>query len=395
MNEHTKYAANIKYYTAYRFFWCMLIIGPVLTPYMRYKGLNYSEIMLLQSIAAVSVVLFEIPTGTVADRISRKLSLLFSGAFIGIGLLIYIQFHTFAMFALGEFLFGLGLTFGSGADSALLYESLKKLGREEEYTRIEGRVAAYIFGGQGVGSVVSSLLYTLNPDLPFWVSVVNAFIAAGITLGFLETNREKSDHRYHIHVFRSLNIALKTPRILWAILLAMLMGFAARSGFWLYEPYFRRVSIDVAWYGTVFLFFNIIAALSAKYLAHRYPKPRKVLLGLGLILAVSFVLPAVFVVPWAVVLIGLQQIVRGMYRPTLNAYINRQIEDRYRATVISIVSLSASLSFALLSPVVGLSLDHLGTIHTYTWMGTVTLGGILLLMLLRKVQVLHQQARAA
>ena len=65
---------NIRYYPVHRLFLGLLIIGPVLTPYLRSKGFVYTEIMLLQSISAVSLVVFEMPTGIVADRVSRRLS---------------------------------------------------------------------------------------------------------------------------------------------------------------------------------------------------------------------------------------------------------------------------------------------------------------------------------
>tara|TARA_Y100000588_G_scaffold2660_1_gene3665 strand:- start:2656 stop:2913 length:258 start_codon:yes stop_codon:yes gene_type:complete len=61
------YHQNVGRYTTYRLFHSRLIIGPVLTPYLLGKGLNYTQILTLQGIAAVSVVVFEIPTGAVAD----------------------------------------------------------------------------------------------------------------------------------------------------------------------------------------------------------------------------------------------------------------------------------------------------------------------------------------
>lgn len=380
------YERNISNYMYYRFFYGMLIIGPVLTPYFRSKGLSYTEIMWLQSIAAISHVIFEMPTGVIADKVSRRLSLMLAGLCLGVALIIYIQTHSFYAFAFAEALFGLGLTFGSGADSALLYESLHRLGRENEYAQIDGRSASFIFAGQGVGSIISSLLYTLNPDLPFWVSVGSAFIAAALALRFVEIDREKSAHKYHIHVFQSLSLAVKTPRILWIVLLAALIGFASRSGFWLYEPYFVYVNIDVIWFGTLFFFFNMIAAFSAKYLVNYVSKYRIALLFMGLLLAVSFLLPALWAMPLAIAFIGLQQIVRGAYRPTLNSYINRQIEDTHRATIISIVGLSANLSFACFSPLVGMYLDHNGTLATYWATGILTLVGVSLLTLFRRAQ---------
>jgi MFS family permease len=389
------YQRNINNYTLYRFFYGMLIIGPVLTPYFRLKGLSYTEIMWLQSIAALSHVIFEMPTGVIADKVSRRLSLMLAGMCIGVAMIIYILTHSFYAFAIAEALFGLGLTFGSGADSALLYESLQRLGRENEYARIDGRSASFVFAGQGVGAIISSLLYTLNPDLPFWVSVGSAFTAAAFALRFVEVKREKNAHQYHIHIYQSFSIAIKTPRILWIVLLAALMGFASRSGFWLYEPYFTLVNIDVVWFGAIFCFFNIIAAISAKVLVNHINKYRFALLMMGVLLAVSFILPALWVMSFSIIFIGLQQIVRGAYRPTLNGYINRQIEDTHRATIISIVGLSANLSFAFFSPLVGMYLDHSGTLSTYWITGIITLTGVSLLTLIRRAQKSHVTLEAA
>lgn len=135
--EIIKYRKNIKIYSGYRFFTNMLIIGPILVPFMLFKGLSYSQIMLLQSISAISVFLFEVPTGAIADKFSRKLSLAISGILCGIGLLIYIIFKSFYIFAIAEIVFGMGMTFSSGADSAILYESLVKLDRKKEYQKRE------------------------------------------------------------------------------------------------------------------------------------------------------------------------------------------------------------------------------------------------------------------
>ncbi|NQV17936.1 MAG: MFS transporter [Armatimonadetes bacterium] len=386
--QSEKYAKNIRVYPTYRFFVNMLIIGPILVPYMLFKGMSYSQIMLLQSISAISVFIFEIPTGTIADKISRKLSLSLGGIFLGMGLLLYIIFKSFYIFAIAEIIFGIGLTFNSGADAAILYESLKKLDRKKEYQKMEGHAAFLIFIGQAVGSIFSGFLYKYNPSLPFWISLVNIFIAVIVATSFKDTERKKSEHTYLVHVFKSIHISFKTPRILWTVLFAALMGFSFRVSFWLYQPYFQTVNIDVQWFGVIFFFFNMIAAFSSKVLVKKYydTRPRKILISLAFLLAFTYLLPALLIFPWAIAIIGLQQIIRGLYNPTLRFYINHQIKDEYRATVLSLVSLTASLSFAIFSPFVGISLDKSGTIPTYIWMGTITVGGTLMLILLRKLQ---------
>ncbi|SHH28559.1 MFS transporter [Thermosipho atlanticus] len=382
------YHYNISIYPMYRFMINMLIIGPVLVPYMLLKGLDYTQIMLLQSISAVAVFLFEVPTGSIADKFSRKFSLFLSGLFIAICMWIYIVFNSFFMFAIAEIIFGIGFTFGSGADSALLYESLKKLGRTSEYQQREGSALSYVFIGQAIGSIASGFLFKINAVIPFWISFLNVLIAAVIALFFVETEREKSEHKYVTHVLKSAGLIFKIPRVFWAMFYAMLMGFALRVGYWIYQPYFSAIQLDIAYYGIVFFLFNLVAAFSSKVLVKRYKnvRPRKVLLALCLLMVISFIVPAMFLSKIALVIIALQQVVRGLHPSTLRFYINHQIEDKYRATVISFSSLLANLSFAILAPFVGWVLDNKGTIPAYYTVGLITLVGTVFLYQLRKFQ---------
>ncbi|MFO7881530.1 MAG: MFS transporter [Kosmotogaceae bacterium] len=383
---------NVKIYPFFKFFFNMLIIGPILVPFMLFKGLNYSQILLLQSISAISVFVFEVPTGTIADKFSRKFSLFLSGLFPALGLILYILFDSFYIFAIAEISFGFGLTMMSGADSALLYESLMKLKRKKEYQRVEGKSLSYIFIGQAFGSILSGVLYTYNPFLPFWISVINILIASMIALGFVDVERKKSKHHYGKHILESFGIATKTPRILWAVCFSAVMGFVIRIGYWLYQPYFKEVNLDIVWYGFVFFGFNIVAAFSSQVLAKRFAdsRPRKVLLTLGLLMTASFLIPLVIISKWAIAIIAFQQIARGLYKPTMGFYINHQVKDEYRATVISTASLVANLSFAILSPFIGMMLDTKGTINTYLLVGIIAAAGTSGAYILRK----HQKVRA-
>ncbi len=383
-----QYLRNIKVYPIYRLLVNLMIIGPILVPYMIFKGLNYSQIMLLQSISAMAVLFFEIPTGTIADRISRKFSLSLGSICMVLGLVIYIIGKSFVHFAVAELIFGLGMTFNSGADAAILYESLVKLERKNEYQHREGHAGSLIFIGQGLGSVVSSILYTRSPYTPFWVSVCFLMASVVAAFCFVDSEHKKSEHSYLQHIWKSFKISVTTPRLLWAVLFAVFMGFALRVSYWLYQPYFVLTHIDIFWYGMIFFFFNLVGAIASKYIGARYydRRPRKVLLVLAGLMAVSFIIPALIVFPFMIVVLALQQIVRGMYNPTLRFYINHQVQDEQRATIISIVSLSGSLGFAVLSPFVGILLDKQGTQFTYLSVGVVTVFSILFLITLRRFQ---------
>lgn len=382
------YQKNINLFPKYRFWVNMMIIGPVLIPFMLFKGLNYTQILLLQSISAIAVSLFEIPTGSLADKISRKFSLVLGSICMILGLGIYIIFNSFYMFALAEIIFGLGLTFNSGADSAILYESMERLGKKEEYQKAEGHSSSLVFLGQGIGSVISSMIYTKNVYLPFTISLIFVSFSIIYALKFKEPDRTKTEHNYLTHVAQSFSICLKSPRLLWLLIFAIFMGFALRVSFWLYQPYFVTAHIDIFWYGLIFCFFNLVAAYGSKYIGARFydKRPRHILLILSLLMCASFIIPALFVTPFMVVILALQQIVRGMYSTTTRFYINHQVADQQRATIISVISLAGSLGFALLSPVTGYFLDKRGTIFTYYWVGIFCVICTLLLFVLRKMQ---------
>lgn len=383
------YKKNIRIYYIFNFFINMMIIGPVLVPYMLFKGLSYTQIMQLQAISAIAVFFFEVPTGAIADKISRKFSLCLSGLFMASGLLIYIKFSSFFPFVFAEILFGIGLTFYSGADSALLYESLTYLNRQKEYQKIEGNALSAVFTGQAIGSILSSILYKSNPFLPFWISLVNLVIASIIAFFFKNISFEKSKHNYAIHIIKSAAVAIKTPRIFWTICLSAIMGILLRNSFWLYQPLFKEVDIDVFYFGFIFFFLNIVAAFSSRFLVKKFAhhRQRRILITFVFIMGLSFILPVIIRFKLAIVFLAFQQIVRGMYQPTLKFYINHQIQDKYRATVISLVSLVANLSFFFVAFFFsGYSLDHYGTYVTYLVFALFAMISVVFLIVLRKVQ---------
>ena len=379
---------NLILYPAFRFFINMMIIGPILIPFLLWKGLDYSQIMILQSISAVSAMIFEVPTGAIADKLTRKLSLIVSGFILAVSLTVYILGNHFLFFALAEILFGLGLTFFSGADSAILYESLKILGREKEYQGREGAAASNIFLGQAVFSILSGYLYVIHPTIPFWISTVFILMASVFAAFFSEPDRIKSQHRYVKHIYMGFCDAFKKPRIVWLLVFAALISSLMRLGYWLYQPYFDLVNVEIVYYGYIFAAMNLVAAFASKVLLKKFSqvRPRKLLLSLAVLMMISFIIPGFFKGYWVIGVICLQQIFRGMYPATMKFYVNLQVSDGYRATTISMVSLISSLSFAIISPLVGLALDQSGTQTVYRLIGVLSIIGFLTLLLLRKLQ---------
>lgn len=97
---------------------------------------------------AITLFLAEIPSGYFADRLGRKKSILL-GAVLELASVVVLYTATnYGLLLVAHILIGLGTAFISGADSALLYDTLLELEREKEYTRIDGK--AKFFGEMAV-----------------------------------------------------------------------------------------------------------------------------------------------------------------------------------------------------------------------------------------------------
>lgn len=361
---------NIKIYSLYATFSELLILGPILVLFLIAKGLNFTEIMILQSIASISVILFEVPTGAVADKVGRKVSLIFGSILWSISLLTYILGESFLIFAFAEIIFSLGATFKSGADTALIYDTLKNLNKEGEFQRIEGHARSFALYAQAVGSVIAGFVYEVNIFLPMIISIGFMLITIIITLGFKDPpiilDNKRSFYQYYQQIKESGRFIIGHEKIKALILYSMVFFIFYRTGFWYFQPYMEGVDIPVKYFGVIFFIFNIIAAITSKrsYKIMEKTKPRT-LTFMSLLMIVSFILMSLIHVWIGVFAILLQQMARGLYRPALNKYMNKHIPSEQRATILSFQSLTNNIVVAIAFPFMGILIDHLNVFKTH------------------------------
>jgi MFS family permease len=382
--------SNLHSYYFYRAFSEALIIGPILVLYMLYKGLNYTEIMLLQSIFSITIMIFEVPTGVIADRISRKFSLLLGTICTIVGLLIYIAGKHFLVFALAEFIFGIGRTLKSGSDSALIYDFLKEKSEESQYHLVESKGTSYSFFVQAFGSLLSGYLYEINKNIPFFISstLVGLALISVLFIREPKLHTQKMERSYISHTFKSFKLSFKIKRVFWLVLFAILITSIYRVSFWLYQPHFLAVGFRPAMFGVLFFVFNIVAALFSRF-SHKIlgnKRPRNFMMGLSLLFSLSFLLSGVVWSKIGVLFLLLQQMYRGLIAPTTKFYINLEIPSDKRATIISIQSFAGNLSFALMSPFIGVLLEIFKVRNLYFMLSIYMLLAILILYFVRKKQ---------
>ena len=119
-----------------------MLYMPIVVPFYESNGLSMKDIMVLQGVYSVAIVILEVPSGYLADVIGRRKTLILGAVFGTFGFATYSFSYGFVGFLVAEIILGIGQSCISGADSAMLYDSLLEKGMEKKYTRYEGRITS-------------------------------------------------------------------------------------------------------------------------------------------------------------------------------------------------------------------------------------------------------------
>lgn len=361
MSDLKSLSRNIQLYYSYTVFANLLILGPIITLYYLARGLSYTQILSLQAISAVTIVLLEVPTGAVADLLGRKKSILLGACTMAISIFLYGLGTNFLVFAMAEILFAIGASFKSGADTALLYDSLLKLNRESEFKDVISRGSFYALLAQVPGSIVSSILFERSIALPLFISAGFIAVSFLIALRFQEIEVYEKHERpnYFKQITKSTHTLITHPKIRSIVFFCMVYLLFSRAGFWMTQPYLKALHFPIRYFGLLFAGLNLIAAFSSRW-TPQYLQLSKgwSLIGLMGILLISFFGLWRLQSWWGILFLSLQQIARGLYRPTTQKFINKHIPSKERATVLSLQSMLQNLTVAILFPMIGAVMDR-------------------------------------
>ncbi|MCP4343140.1 MAG: MFS transporter [Desulfobulbaceae bacterium] len=353
---------------------------PIVALFYNENGLDDFDIFLLQAIYSVSVAIMEIPSGYMADVVGRKKTLILGSIMGTFGYLIYSVSNSFSGFLAAEIILGIGGSFISGADSAMLFDSLAATKRQHRYLQFEGRITSLGNFAETAAAVCGGLIAALLSYRAVYLSqAMIAALAVPAALLLLEPPRDAHIARPGLQHILSVckNSILTNRKLSSAIFLSSTTGIATLCMAWCSQIYFvangfTEVSITPLWVSL-----NLTVAIVAAFAS----AAMKILGKKVSFLLIIFYLPATYIfLGWlplipALVCLFLFYAVRGYATPMLKDLINQYCSSSTRATVLSIRSLVIRLGFALLGPSIGLVSD--GSTLSFA----LILSGILLLIL--------------
>jgi MFS family permease len=329
------------------FFWL-----PILYFYLtQVKGFSVIETTFLMGLQEFALIFLELPTGVIADKISRRFSVML-GYIITSLPFILLPFTTSFGVAIVIFIFkAVGKALGSGADSALLYDTLIDLKRTDEYKQIKTKSVAIMMAVATFAMLVGGWMgeqgyFGLTFYIPFLLQLVAAF--AVYQMIEPETSRkaqEIQDSNYLTHTIGAIKIIARSKwLIVLAISFAVLEGTAVNMK-WYYPSIFENLGYGLLATGVLMGILyggkTLISALGTKLILKNSLQNSLVWIG---IIAVSWgILP---LMNTSVGMIGMIiMILLGLELGTNSTeeLIHKSLESKVRATAMSFVNLLSSV----------------------------------------------------
>jgi MFS family permease len=359
------------------------LIWGINTIFLLDAGLSNLEAFSANAFFTAGMVLFEVPTGVVADTVGRRASYLAGTVTLSVATLLYVLLWwigaPFWQWAVVSILIGLGFTFFSGAVEAWLVDALTATGFSGDMETVFGRGQIVSGAAMLAGSVAGGFIAAQTSiGVPFVLRGVILVVMFGVAVllmhdvGFTpdKGNRPLAEMRKILSA--TMDHGWKVPAVRWLMVEAMFVGGVGVYGFYALQPYLLELYGDPEAYQVAGLVAAIVAgaqivggslAPRIRRLVHRRTTALIWMMGLSVI---ALGLIGIIRNFWAVIaLIVVWGLLFAATMPIRQAYINGLIPSRERATILSFDSLMASSGGVWAQPALGRVADVWGYAPSY------------------------------
>lgn len=395
-----------------------VLIWTILTLYYLWRGLSYFDIALVQSVGAIATAVLEIPTGWISDRCGHHIVLKIA-SFSRLVAIVTLTFaNSFLLMVASELFFSLASASQSGAGSAFLFEATNANSGMDRKNGAYALILSKMTGTQSIIRItvrlIAPVLFSINPLIPFVISIFVYFLGLLVTLefkendvspnrgsnclpekdGFIGTRTSKLNLKENVQTFfqelikivkTNIFISLCTVSAISLILVSNYSQFIA--------PNLTSMGFDIKFLGIVTaaaslgeFFGSKLTAKIVKTLKDSYKKFAEdsiafsgnveflvilaILSVIAILMLCAGLIPSIYVCIFTYVAINL-------FSTTLSILINNQMnliaEENNRATLLSVSNQIEEIASVVSDPLIGIALDFSGFGTTYVGLGCITL----------------------
>lgn len=374
---------NVRHFTLFRMFFSARFYYPVYALLFLDYGLTLPQFAMLNGLWALTIVVLEIPSGALADTVGRRNLLILAGVcmVVEMGVLLVAPIGggtlLFVLFAINRVLSGAAEAAASGADEALVYDSMKAAGIESRWGHVLERVqrdtSLAFFFAMMIGAacydpeMVNAVFKTLGSafrveqaqliKVPIVLTFLSSLVVLWMAFRMQEVAHEKS-LTVRETLAQSWQQSLVGARWIWAtslpfgiILAAMVLDSVIRQFLTLASEYWNVIHLPIASYGLIgsgMALMGVFVPRLARYMAdHGTPLKNflwlvgAVFVGLyGLAMAIPYwgIVPAIFLYA------SIQM--TGYF---VSRYLNEAAPSEQRATILSFRGLSTNFAYGVVS----------------------------------------------
>ena len=380
MSEKIEIArSNVRNFIAFRIFFNARFYYPVFAVIYLDFGMTLEQFAILNSIWAASIILAEVPSGALSDMIGRKKMVVAAGIFMVIEMVVWGFAPTsdldllFWILAINRILSGLAEAAASGADEALVYDSIDEAGQKEDWAKILQKVTRWQSFAFMIALLTGGIIY--DPDVmnqacallgfensltqqdtmrwPILLNLVTAVLTLFSACALRETENYQSKSEFlplRAAFLQTWNVALwiaRTPFALLVILAAATVDSVIRMFITMNSEYYRLISYpEVAFgiIGAVIALQGMVVARISREMTERFG-PNQNFLIISVLALLSFIGIRFFIPHFGVIFSMLLFAAMGMTGFCTSYYLNKTADKSIRATLLSFKGLALNLGY--------------------------------------------------
>ncbi len=364
---------------------------PVLALFYIANQVPLKQFSIIMSAFLLTTIIFEVPSGVIADLLGYKKTLIIARTLYIIEILIISFSHGFWPFLIGKIISGIGVSLSSGTNQAFLFNTLKRLKRTKEHKKISGNAFAIMMFSQAIFFVFGAFLFKINPKLPAYASIPT--LGTGLLLSFLlvEPYNNKISMTFKNsmkHLGEGLRLFKKNKYLIYLLIFSLGISVFHSIGLSMSSEYLKQISIPIAIIGFISFIFSALMAISSKK-ANALEKKlgEKKSFIIIQITALISVFGMMLMIPYYGLLLYLPlSFVVGFSSILINHYMNEHVTTKHRATMLSIKNLTNSIGPAIMFPVFGWISEQWGMGTGWFVIGGIVLLGVVASATYRKVK---------
>ena len=352
---------NTKKYYVYQFVKDLMPIYSIFMLMFENGGMAISEIFLLLTIWNIPVILLEIPSGVLADRWSRKNLIVIGSLLKTLCFVAWITSGSFTLYAIGFACWGISCACTSGAEEALIYDSLKIEKKEDQFEKVISRGRFLSSFSITLASLAGGfLMMYIGANVALMISIIFGVISIYISLSFKEVNLSKHQKKSSMKIPTILadEVTFFRKNKSTAILVLLFIFVIGTAG--VLDEFDQLIAKDfglsIGAVGIWITFRNLLCSLGslvAPYIRSFYSKVFRIrnnstlIVHLCIFAGLSLGTASCIRELWAMVFYATYFLLMASCEVMVENDVHQQIEEEGRSTIQSMISLAFEM-FAIM-----------------------------------------------